>query len=153
MKVFNVFASKKPKIDYSRNGTHGSHWDCISPQNEGLFKLIGIPLPPKYLVKLTKAEFANLGEKVIAVSKYDLHGRISMFITRVEIKDKNYEIATAYPVLNTENVLDCNINTVYEWPIKIEAQIDATLGKNNANIHFFATDYFLKKKQYLENKN
>jgi len=138
------------KIDRSLDGSHGSHWDATVLDMNELEHVMTESAHPRYLTKLTKAEFAGIGEKVVLVAKYELKDPLYAYILRVETKEKHYELATGYPVIETAISYPCKISTVYEWPIKIEAQTEGNV--KDPPLSFFATDYFLKKKDYLANK-
>ncbi len=152
MSLLRKFFSGKPsvKIDTSLSGSHGSHWGAVLLKMDYLDEIIQGSSNLKYLTKLFGMEFGNLGKKTVAVHKFGLQEPLYCFMAKFEAMEKQYELATAYPVLETRFSYPCRVSVVHEWPIKIEAQIDGNI--KEPHLSFFATDYFLKKDEYKTGK-
>ncbi len=140
---------KGVKLVRVRGEPHGSHFMALYTDTDKFFEDIFNRVNLDNAFHMTEKPFADMGKQFISAHLVELNDKLSVVTIFVMIK-KKIEIATAYPVYWNGDTLNARIDTIYEWPIQIEANIEATV--NDATVRFFATDFFMGRDNYIEAK-
>ena len=133
------------KMERVKGESHGTHFEAIGnleKLQEYVLKNTGL----ENVVKFTEKPFANMGKQFIAAHLLELSDKLGILVITVMIKDKP-ELATAYPIYWSDESKSMNINKIYEWPIRIEANIESDIG--DTTVSYFAADFFINREKYL----
>lgn len=124
------------EIEYIDGGTHGSHWSSVIPDKN--FFIDFLYSSHMKLVHAFMSDDARLCAYSRKLSK-------NLFCTVIK---RDSEILTAYPTLKTEKFIELEVEKILEWKGGFQAYIQGVSG--DALITAFASDYFMRKKDYID---
>ncbi|AEC52749.1 hypothetical protein PNA2_1834 [Pyrococcus sp. NA2] len=126
---------------------HGSHFDAFCGYAEHVLKLIDKALSSGEVKRVSfKKRLRFLRSKTMELDIYTL--KLSEGVKLVVITKKDsMDPITAFPVIEGE-IVKGKIEKILEWREYPEANISFTC-ESGANVNFFATDYAMKKNEYL----